>query len=149
MKSLSLFLVACSFCNAGQQVAMQKQVQPEAPTIIYGETDPDRGPEVLKIFSSMLLPGMLNMAEGHSMENEQQEKAGFFQFAKGAAAFASFIFSEITRNPGVNSLLNEELLTASLKKALASKEGIEFLTTWKKYLHNKDKEQNQALIIAE
>ncbi len=136
MKSLSLFLAVCSFSCNGSNQPFVAQKQALTPTIIRGEVDPDRGPEILKIFGTQLFPGFVDMAEGHSMQNAQQEKMGINQFAKGLMAFVSLIISEATRKPGMfkNHLLNEEFLAIALKKALESQEGQESLHAWRKNL---------------
>lgn len=139
MKSSPLLLVVFSLsCNANQKPLIEKQEQPPAPMVIRAEVDPDRGPEILKIFSTQLLPGFVDMAEGHSLQNPQQEKVGMSQFAKGLMAFVSLVVSEATRRPGMGrlSLFTEESLTNILEKALTSPEGRESLESWQKSLHN-------------
>ncbi len=143
MKPLSLLLVVCSFaCYAAQQ--------PQEPAAhIKGDVDPDCGPAILKIFGTQLFPGFVDMAEGHSMQNAQQERAGISQFAKGIMAFASLIISEATRSQGFskNSPLNEEMVAASLKRVLESEEGKQLLRSWKKSLTDETKMQEQDLIL--
>lgn len=146
MKPLSLLLVVCSFaCYADQQPTDKKQAQPH----IHGEVDPDCGPAILRIFGTQLFPGFVDMAEGHSMQNAQQERTGMSQFAKGLMAFATLVISEATRSVGTSTkpLLNEKLLTASLKKVLESDEVKQLLHSWKKSLDDETKEQAQDTII--
>ena len=148
MKPLSLLLVTCSFaCYAEQQPTAKKQEQ--APVHIKGEVDPDCGPAILRIFGTQLFPGFVDMAEGHSMQNAQQERTGMSQFAKGLMAFATLVISEATRSVGIpkKPLLNEKLLTASLKKVLESEEGKRLLQSWKKSLDDETKKQDHDTII--
>lgn len=152
MKSLVFFLMIFSFsCTAHQQTPTQeKQQSPNpAPTVIRGEVDPDRGPEILRIFGTQLFPGFIDMTEGHSMQNPQQEKTGINQFAKGIMAFVSLIVSEATRRPGKLKLssLNEESLALAIEQAFTSKEGRESLANWNKSLHKLAKDSTHKTII--